>query len=207
MELLDLKKRYAELYKPSTKAPVLLKVPPLRFLMIDGEGDAGGPSFQTAMGALYALAYPVKFAAKKQLALSYPVMPSEGLYWDAQAGMTTPPASPASASWRLMILLPDKVESEFVDQVRAKVATKKDIPLLSEIRVQTYTEGPAVHILHRGPYADESPTVRVLESFAEDHGLQLSGPHHEVYLNDPGRTAPDKLKTVVRYPVRPLTSH
>ena len=91
MEALDLKKRYAALYKPSAAAPVLVEVPPLRFLMIDGLGGVGGPDFQQSMGALYGLAYPVKFAAKKRLSLSYPVMPSEGLYWDADGGPEVAP--------------------------------------------------------------------------------------------------------------------
>ena len=202
METLDLKKRYAALYKPSASAPVLVDVPPLRFLMIDGLGGVGGPDFQLSMGALYGLAYPVKFAAKKRLSLSYPVMPSEGLYWDADGGPESAPASPDTTAWRLMILLPDEVDSEFVDEVRAKVASKKDVPRLDDVRVQTYSEGESVQILNVGPYADETPTVQRLFAFAREHGYEVAGSHHEIYLNDPGRTAPAKLKTVLRYPVR-----
>ena len=86
METLDLKKRYSALYKPSASVPTLVEVPPLRFLMLDGIGGVGEPDFQLSMGALYGLAYPVKFSAKKRLGLSYPVMPAEGLYWDTDCG-------------------------------------------------------------------------------------------------------------------------
>ncbi len=202
MEALDLKKRYAALYKPSAAAPVLVEVPPLRFLMIDGLGGVGGPDFQQSMGALYGLAYPVKFAAKKRLSLSYPVMPSEGLYWDAVGGPEVAPASPDTTAWRLMILLPDEVDSEFVDDVRSTVSSKKDIPRLDDVRVQTYSEGKSVQILNIGPYADENPTVQRLFAFAHERGYEVHGRHHEIYLSDPGRTAPAKLKTVLRYPVR-----
>jgi hypothetical protein len=202
VEILDLKRRYAKLYKPRTAEPELVEVPPLRFLMIDGLGGVGGPEFQQSMGALYSLAYPVKFAAKKRLSLSYPVMPSEGLYWDADGGPGEPPASPDTTAWRLMILLPDEVDSEFVDEVRAKVASKQDVPRLDDVRVQTYSEGESVQILNVGPYADETPTVQRLFAFAHERGYEVAGSHHEIYLSDPGRTAPAKLKTVLRYPVR-----
>ncbi len=202
MESLELKKRYAALYKPKALVPTIVDVPPLRFLMIDGLGGVGATEFQASMGALYGLAYPVKFAAKKQLSVSYPIMPSEGLYWDADEGPGTAPASPERTAWRLMLLLPDAVSSEFVDEVRAKVRVKKSLPRLEDIRVQTFSEGRSVQMLHLGPYADEAPDVRRLLVFAEEHGHQVVGSHHEIYLNDPGKTAPAKLKTVLRYAVQ-----
>lgn len=205
MEVLELKKRYAALYKPSAKSPCVVEVPPLRFLMLDGVGGVGRPEFQAAMGSLYGLAYPVKFAAKKRLGVSYPVMPAEGLYWDADGEMATPPVSAERTAWRLMIMLPEQVDSELVDEVRIKVAAKKDLARLADIRVQTYSEGTSVQILYVGAYADETPTVRLLAQHAKSQGLEISGAHHEIYLSDPGKTAPEKLKTVLRYPVRPVS--
>lgn len=202
MKTFELKKMYSALYKPSAVAPVILDVPPLRFLMIDGIGDVGGSVFRESMTALYGLAYPVKFAAKKQLSLSYPVMPSEGLYWDADAGPGISPVSADRTAWRLMLLLPDAVSSEFVDEVRDKVRVKKTLPQLDQIRVQTFSEGESVQILHLGPYAHETPNVCRLLAFAEERGYQAVGSHHEIYLNDPNKTAPEKLKTVLRYAVR-----
>ena len=180
VEVLELKKRYARLYKPTASTPVILDVPSFRFLMIDGLGDVGGQDFQAAMGALYGLAYPVKFSAKKQLGLSYPVMPSEGLYWDAEEGPGSQPTGPAAAAWRLMIMLPDEVSREFVDEVRAKVIAKKGLPRLEDIRVQTFSEGESIQILHVGPYADETPTVNRLFSFAAGHDYEVTGSHHEI---------------------------
>jgi hypothetical protein len=100
-----------------------------------------------------------------------------------------------------MIMLPDEVSAEFVDEARAKVAAKKDLPRLGDIRVQTYSEGTSVQILHIGPYSSETPTVHRLLAFAQQRGHQIAGSHHEIYLNDPTRTVPAKLKTVLRYPV------
>lgn len=203
MELLELSKRFGDLYKPSAKVPVLVDVPSLRFLMLDGEGGVGGPDFQDAMQALYGLAYPVKFAAKKELELSYSVMPAEGLYWsdeyDGTPGIT--PSQLQELTWRLMIMLPDEVPGELVEATREKVAAKKDLPRLGDIRVQTFSEGPSVQILHVGPYAEEAPTAQRLYAFAAEKGFDVTGPHHEIYLGDPNHSAPEKLKTVLRYGV------
>ena len=204
MEVLDLKKRLAKLYKPSARMPVLVKVPPMRFLMIDGKGGLGGPDFQDAIKSLYGLAYPVKFAARKQLHLSYPVMALEGLYWDADGGEDLSLGDRDALSWRLMIMLPDAVPGELVESTRVKVATKKELPRLADIRVQTFSEGQSVQILHVGPYADEPATVELLFAFAAEHGFEIAGAHHEIYSGDPNRAAQEKLKTVLRYPVRKL---
>ena len=101
-----------------------------------------------------------------------------------------------------MILLPDEVDSEFVDEVRSKVASKKDVPRLDDVRVQTYSEGTSVQILNIGPYADETPRCSGCSRSRDERGYEVHGRHHEIYLSDPGRTAPAKLKTVLRYPVR-----
>lgn len=203
MELLDLNKRLGVLYKPSAKVPTLVDVPSLRFLMIDGEGGVGGPDFQDAMQALYGLAYPVKFAAKKELDISYQVMPAEGLYWsdeyDGTPGVT--PAQLERLTWRLMIMLPDEVPGELVEATRVKVAAKKTLARLDDIRVQTFSEGLSVQILHIGPYADEPPTAQRLHDFAAEKGVEITGPHHEIYLGDPNRSAPEKLRTILRYGV------
>jgi hypothetical protein len=201
-DVLDLKKRYAHLYKPSSKEPVLVDVPPLRSLMIDGAGAPGGPEFREAMGALYGLAYPVKFSAKKELDLSYPVMASEGLCWDATAGPLVPPESPEETAWRLMIMLPDEVSAEFVQAVSDAVSRKKSVPRLGDVYVRTFSEGMAVQIMHVGPYSDEPATVQRLLTFVAEKRLEIAGAHHEIYLGDPNKAAPDKLKTVIRYAVR-----
>ncbi len=203
---LDLKKRYAALYKPSSKTPGIIDVPPLRFLMIDGTQpfDPAGEEFRASIQALYTLAYQVKFAAKKQLGMACPVMPLEALFWNAAVGQGSAPTSPEEAAWRLMIMLPDEVESDLVDITCEKALAKKKLPRLADIRVQTFSEGASVQILHVGPYADETATVDRLLAFAAESGLAVTGAHHEIYLNDPTRTAPEKLKTILRYGVRRL---
>ncbi len=202
MDVIDLRKRFPTLFKPSAKVALVVDVPPLRFLMLDGVGGVGGPAFQASMQALYGLAYPVKFAAKKRLDVAFRVPPSEGLYWDADEGPLVTPASPERTAWRLMIMLPEEVPGDLVESTREKVAAKKDLARLSDIRVQTFSEGTSVQIMHIGPYADETPTVQRLLAFAAEKGFEVAGSHHEIYLSDPNKSAPEKLKTVVRYPVR-----
>jgi hypothetical protein len=203
-EFLDLKKQLRHLYKPGPKAPTLVEVPTMRFLMLDGVDDVGGPSFAAGFAALFGLAYPVKFAAAKRLGLKYPVMPAEGLYWDADEGPLAPLTRAKHMAWRLMIMLPDDISREFVDEVREKVAVKKHLDRLADIRVQSFTEGACVQLLHIGPYADETPTIDRMHAFAAAKGLEFAGAHHEIYLGDPNRAAQDKLKTGLRHPVRPL---
>jgi len=202
-EFLDLKKQLRHLYKPGAKQPTLVDVPTMRFLMIDGVDGVGGPAFTASFDALFGLAYPVKLAAAKRLGVKYPVMPAEGLYWDADGGPLIPLARARHIAWRLMIMLPDVVSREFVDEVRDSVAAKKDLAHLADVRVQSFTEGACVQLLHVGPYADETPTVERLGAFAEAKGLEFAGAHHEIYLDDPGRAAQEKLKTVLRRAVRP----
>jgi len=190
------------LYKPDAASPVLVEVPPMRFLQLEGAGDIGGAPFQDAVAALYALAYAAKFAAKKQLGLSYKVAPLEGIYWHDSDVVGFDPTDRTSMAWRLMIMVPDDVSGEFIEAAREKVAAKKNPPRLSEIRVQTFSEGPSVQILHIGPYSEETPAVTRLFRFAEDRGYDITGEHHEIYLGDPNRAAAEKLKTVLRYGVR-----
>lgn len=203
---LELMKRHSALYKTGAKAPVVVDVGPLRFLMIDGTGPFGAqaPLFRESVEALYTLAYRVKFAAKK-LDVIYKVMPLQGLYFEPSGpGAVAPPATAdgAPVSWRLMIMLPDEVEGELVEETRAAAILKKGLPRLADVRVQTFSEGKSVQVLHVGPYADEPATVERLFAFAAQQRLKITGAHHEIYLSDPARTAPEKLKTLIRYGVR-----
>jgi hypothetical protein len=197
---IDLKRQFSGLNKPSARVPAIVKVPRLRFLMLDGAGDIGDSAFQEASKALFGLAFPVKFAAKKRLALRYPVMPLEGLFWDREGRDLTPELR-ATAAWRLMTLLPDEISSEFVDEVRAKVVAKKNLARLSDIRVETFSEGISVQMMHLGPYAGETDTIKALFTHAAEKGLDVTGRHHEIFLSKPERSDQSKLKTVVRYGV------
>jgi len=190
------------LRKPTARTPAVVKVHTTRFLQIDGTGDVGSEAHREAVTALYGLAYPVKFAARKKLHLSYKVAELEGLYWHADDSAGFDPKNRNGLSWTLMIMIPDEVSAEFVEEVRAKVAGKKEIARLGDVRVQTFSEGKSVQMLHVGPYAEEGPTIARLIAWAANGGFELTGRHHEIYLGDPNRATADKLKTVVRYPVR-----
>jgi len=198
----DLKKQFAKLNKPSATEPCFAKVPNTRFLMLDGLGDIGGETFQEAVKSLYGLAYPVKFAAKKRLSVRYPVMPLEGLYWDPAGVAEFSSATRESFAWRLMIMLPNEVTSEFVDEVRVSVAEKKDLARLADIKVATFSEGLSIQMLHVGPYTEEKRTIDAIFAFADDKDIEVTGRHHEIYLGKPDRADQAKLKTIIRYGVK-----
>jgi hypothetical protein len=197
---IDFKKEFAHLYNPSSKQISIVDVPPMQFLMIDGHGDPNGSAFMDAMNALYSMAYGIKFALKPQ-GVEFVVPPLEALWWVAdmsQFGL----ASKSEWDWTAMIMQPDSVTAELVERVRAQTAAKKELPALGRLRLDTYHEGLAVQILYIGPYADEHPTIARLHAFAQEQGYVVEGKHHEIYLGDPRRTAPEKLRTVIRQPVR-----
>ncbi len=202
MEKLDLRKELKYLYQPSTKAPAIVDVPPMRFLAIEGVGSVGESSFQEAIGAIFNLGYPVKFGAKKALQVDYPVMPLEGLYWNTNGGFEFDANQPEGLAWKLMMMVPDAIPVDFIEATRAEVTEKKNPPRLANVRLETFTEGPSVQIMYLGPYADETPTVERMLTYAAEQGYEFAGAHHEIYIGDPNRAAPEKLKTVLRYPVR-----
>jgi len=202
MQKLDLRRELKHLYQPSAKAPLIVDVPPMRFLTISGVGGVGETSFQEALQAIFNLGYPVKFGAKKTLEIDYPVMPLEGLYWNADGGFHFDASRPERMAWKLLMMVPDVIPDEFIETMRADVAEKKNPPRLADVRIETLAEGPSVQIMYVGPYADETPTIERLVAYAAEQGYEVAGAHHEIYIGDPNRSAPEKLKTVLRYPVR-----
>jgi hypothetical protein len=207
METLDLRKTYKDLYAPSAKAFSLVEVPPLRFIMIDGTGDPNrAQAYQEAVEALYSVAYGLKFAAKKAGAgeagaADWSVMPLEGLWWAEDMSAFTSGTGRDDWEWTMMIAQPDVISAEQVERVAAAARKKKDLPALDRLRLETYTEGPSAQALYLGAYADEGPTIARLHAWIAEQGYTPRGKHHEVYLGDPRRTAPEKLKTVIRQPV------
>jgi hypothetical protein len=197
----DLKKEYREFYNPSAKECSVVDVPDMQFLMIDGSGDPNtSQDYQDAVGALYAMAYTLKFLSKETENLDYVVMPLEGLWWTDD--MTEFSADDKSAwKWTAMIMQPDHITSARVKASVGEVRHKKDPPALDLVRFEPICEGLSVQIMHIGPYAEEGPTIARLHQFAADSGYSLRGKHHEVYLSDPRRAAPEKLRTVIRQPV------
>jgi hypothetical protein len=201
MDALNLKADLKSLLKPSAKTPEIVDVPPLQFLMIDGAGDPNtAVEYTQAVEALYALAYSIKFHFKKAQGIDYPVMQLEGLWW-AEDMARFSVEDKSNWLWTMMIMQPDIVTSDVVETLRAETAKKKVLPALPKIRLETYHEGLSAQIMHIGPYAAEAPTIQKLHQFIEDQGGELSGKHHELYLGDPRKSTPEKLRTIIRQPM------
>ena len=200
---IDYKKELAELYKPSGKQPHTICVPPMNFLMINGIGNPNtAKMYAEAVQTLYAVAYTLKFMIKKQLGQDYGVLPLEGLWWSDDMNDFLL-GNKDNWQWTAMIMQPPVVTKDLFAQARQEVAKKGKAPLLDELRFETYDEGRAAQIMYTGAYSDEGPTIKLLHDYIAKQGGALTETtkhHHEIYLGDPRRTAPEKLKTVIRQP-------
>ncbi|MFF2271681.1 GyrI-like domain-containing protein [Agromyces sp. NPDC058136] len=178
----------------------LVEVPPLRYAMVDGEGDPNTvPEYAAAVEALYAVSYAAKFQSKRELELDYVVGPLEGL-WSADDPSTFVTREKSAWSWTMMIWQPDWLTPEVQEAAIAKALAKA--PAVARLRFETLDEGLCVQTLHRGAYDDEGPTLaRLHDEFMPAEGLRFDGRHHEVYFGDPRRSAPEKLRTILRQPV------
>jgi hypothetical protein len=200
---LDLKKTLKHLYNPPVGDFTTVDVPAMRFLMVDGQGNPNtAPAYAAALEALYSVAYTLKFMSKREPGIDYGVMPLEGLWWvPDMAGFTM--ADKDAWLWTAMIMQPDHITESMVTDACAEVRRKKNPSALDRLRFEAYHEGLSVQIMHIGPYSAEGPTLqRMHHEFIPAHGLAMEGKHHEIYLSDPSRTAPEKLRTVLRQPVR-----
>lgn len=206
MEKIDFKQTMKHLYNPPKDRFTLVEVPRMDFLMIDGEGDPNTASrYQEALAALYAVAYAVKFASKKELKRDYTVPPLEGLWWADDMEIFTSASSKDAWRWTMMIMLPDWVDKSLLSQSLDQASSKKELPALEALRRENFDEGLSAQIMHIGPYDAEGPTIaRLHNEFLPDNGLVENGRHHEIYLSDPRRVAPEKMRTVLRQPVRRL---
>lgn len=202
MEKIDFKKLFKELYSPPSKNAVVVVVPKMSFLMIDGKGDPNtSVEYRAAIETLYALSYTLKFMLKQAGVVDYTVGPLEGLWWTEENG-TLSPGNKELFQWTAMIVQAKQVTKAWLDKAIAAARKKRDLPALAKLRFETYDEGRSVQIMHIGPYAAEAPTITRLHEFAKEKGYSLRGKHHEIYLGDPRRTTPEKLRTVIRQPVR-----
>jgi hypothetical protein len=202
MEKLDLKKQWKQLYGAKAGAIVAVVVPPLAYLMVDGEGDPNtAQSYQEAVEALFSLSYTLKFAIKNgPCAIDYGVMPLEGLWW-ADDPRDFHLANKSAWKWTAMIAQPEFITQTQVDAAMEEVRKKKNPAALGRVRFETLTEGAAAQVLHVGPFSAEGPTIQRMHDFIHAAGKELRGKHHEIYLSDSRRTAPEKLKTILRQPM------
>jgi hypothetical protein len=189
-----------DLYSPPTQEFGSVVVPAFTFLMIDGHGNPNtSPDYAEGIQALYALSYAAKFASKAQLDRDYAVLPLEGLWW-----AETPEAFIArdkdAWSWTMMIRQPVELSDELWAAVREKAA-KKELPAIASVRLATFDEGLSVQIMHIGSYDAEAPTIARMHEWIAGNGYVERGVHHEVYIGDPRRSAPERLRTILRQPI------
>lgn len=193
----DLKKTIPS-YRARKGVFEIVDVPPLRYLMIDGHGDPNTQAFQEALTTLYSVAYPLKFLSKKELDRDYVVMPLEALWWADDMEAFTLDRDKSRWDWTAMILTPDWITNEQFSRV---VSDAKG-PVPERLRLETLAEGTCAQVLHVGPFDDEGPVLsRLHHEFIPEHGLRMTGKHHEIYFGDPRRADPAKLRTILRQPV------
>jgi hypothetical protein len=202
MEKIDYKEQLKHLYRPSAKKVEIIEVPQMNFLMVDGEGDPNtSQSFSDAIEALYPISYTLKFMVKKgEMGIDYGVLPLEALWWaDDMSAFST--GNKDVWKWTLMIMQPEFITREMVKEATEEVARKKKPVSLPLVRFESFKEGKAVQIMHIGPFSKEGPTIEKVHLFIEDNGSHRVGKHHEIYLSDIRRAAPEKWKTIVRQPM------
>jgi hypothetical protein len=199
VEKIDFKKTMAQFYLPSAKEFSIVDVPAFNFLMIDGKGNPNtSPVYVEALQALYSLAYTLKFALKKQV--EYTVPPLEGLWW-AEDMSSFLDGHKERWLWTMMIMQPEAVTQQAFEQARITAMRKKPSPALERVRLEPYHEGLSVQILYFGSYSDEGPTIARMHQFIQDEGYATNGKHHEIYIGDPRKAVPEKLRTVIRQPI------
>jgi hypothetical protein len=183
----------------------VLDVPPLQYLAVDGHGDPNtAPEYADAIGALYPVAYKIKFASKQDLGRDYVVPPLEALWWADDMDAFTTARDKSRWSWTAMLMIPDWITSAMVDDAVARVAAKNRPTGLDRVRVESLDEGRCVQTLHIGSYDDEAEVLAELHhDFIPGAGLRMTGRHHEIYLSDARKVEPAKLRTILRQPVGP----
>ena len=205
MEKVDFKKTLKHLYAPKTKDFQVVDVPVMNYLMIDGQGNPNtAQAYEDALGTLYPVAYKLKFMSKAN-AKDYVVPPLSGLWWaDDMSSFTS--GDKDAWKWTMMIMTPDWISAEIFAEALESVKAK-NLPALDKLRLEPLTEGTCVQIMHLGSYADEAPTLaRLHNEWLPENGYTETGKHHEIYLSDPRKTPAHKLKTVLRQPVKKVST-
>lgn len=202
---MDFKKELAS-YKAKRGVFNVIDVPSMRYLMVDGHGDPNTEaSYHQAIESLYSVAYHLKFHSKLDLGRDYVVPPLESLWWAEDMDSFTSVQDKSRWDWTSMIMIPDWVSDETITRIIETIATSEKKPApsrLADLRVEVLEEGTCVQTLHIGPYSEEGPTLAQMHhEFIPEHGLRMTGKHHEIYFGDPRKAAPEKLRTILRQPV------
>lgn len=203
MEMIDFRKELIYKAKPE---PQIMKVPKMLFVMVDGSGaPENNPQFVDSMSILYGIVYTIKFWDKKHPApkgyAKFTLTPLEALWWQKD-DKPFDSAKPKDWLWTVMIRLPDFVTPVFFKEVVNELIEKKQSDIFRRARLEQFTEGACAQLLHIGPYDQETSNILKLHDFAKQAGYKLTGKHHELYFSDPRRTAPERLKTIIRQPVQ-----
>lgn len=206
MDKIDYKKKLSEFYAAKINKPVkpvTVTVPKMNYIMVDGRGDPNtSQDYVDAIQALYPVAYGIKFFCKKELGVDFGVMPLEGLWWMKDMNNFSA-GKKDDWLWTAMIMQPDIVSKDIFEKIVKQVTEKKNPKFINKVRFSSYDEGRSAQVMYVGPYADEGSTIQDLHSYIKEHGGTLNSNnkhHHEIYFSDPRRTAPDKLKTIIRQP-------
>ncbi len=196
---IDLSKTYRDHYSAGSE-PTIVDVPTRGYLMIDGEGDPNtAPAYREAIEALYPIAYGIRAHIKQTRGDAYKVMPLEGLWWAED--MASFAENRDGWKWTMMILQPPVTTAEVAGPLIASITNRKDLVAGHLVRFDSMADGLAAQVMHVGPYAAEGPTIAKLHDFIRAGGWELRGKHREIYLGDPRRTAPEKLRTIIRQPM------
>lgn len=201
MESLDFRKEYQAFLKPKQGQVEFVTVPDLHFLMLDGIGDPNTSSdYQASFAALYGIAYTLKFKFKKERGIDYNLLAIEGLWWVKNMEFFSTERKD-DWRWTMMLFQPDFISTADVSEAVTDIAMKKHVPGLERVRYEVYEEGLSAQIMHLGSYSEEKPTIDLLHQSIAEQGYTRRGKHHEIYLGDPRKSTPEKLKTIIRQPV------
>lgn len=201
----DFKKEYKYLFSAKAGKPEIVEVPPFKYVMIDGQGDPNtSEEFADKVGVIYGLAYTIKFIMKKDSdqPFEFKVPPFSGLWSADDMTAFVKEGRRHEWKWTLMILMPDQVTQGVFEKGVKDLIKKKNPPYANDIRFDIYEEGTCAQILHLGPYSEEGPTIKTLHDFLHEQGFTFNGHHHEIYIGDPRKSKPEKLKTIIRQPVK-----
>lgn len=202
MEKVDFKRKYPELYRPSSKKCSLITVPNMNYLMIDGQGSPKKRSFTESIQALYKVSYALRNSLKKESDenyFDYVIPPLEGLWWSEDGDFD--PKNKSAWHWTLMMMLVPYISAIRVHQLIQQISnTEKKLPV-KDIKIESYNEDLVVQIMHIGSYEAEEPTLKKVSDFMREYRLKPHMKHHEIYLSDPDRTPSERLKTIIRQPV------
>lgn len=202
---LDLKRQLGTYQAPRGRFETV-RMPAVQYLMVDGRGDPNtAPAYADALATIFPVAYALKFLSRAELARDYTVMPLEGLWWADDMDAFTVARDKSRWSWTLLNLVPDWITPELVTRACETVRLRGRGPLLDDLRLETLHEGLCVQTMHLGSYDEEGPLLASMhDQFIPGKGFRLAGRHHEIYLSDARRVAPEKLRTILRQPVRPV---